>query len=195
MTQQTALTDPEFETLVVQHLDAVQAFARKLTGHEQDAEDLAHDALLRACRFSHRFERGTNLKAWLFRIVRNTFINRWRERQRRPQLETASIDFDVLAEARGAEMDREDGPAFVDPLRAAEDVQIGEHVREAMMELNEKHRSVVQHCLVEGLSYREAAEILGVPPGTVMSRLHRGRKQLQAALQLHAAERGFDAAA
>ena len=93
-----------------------------------------------------------------------------------------------------AGLDR-DGPAFLDPFRAAEDVEIGEQVREAMQELNEKHRSVVQHCLVEGLSYREAAEILDVPPGTVMSRLHRGRKQLQAALQLHAAERGFDAAA
>jgi RNA polymerase sigma-70 factor (ECF subfamily) len=183
-----------FETEVLQHLGAVHAFARKLTGHEQDAEDLAHDALLRACRFSHRFERGTNLKAWLFRIVRNTFINRWRERQRRPTLETALIDFEALAEARGPEIAERGGAPFADPLSAAEDGEIGESIAAAMAELTEAHRDVVTCCLVEGLTYQEAARVLRVPAGTIMSRLHRGRKQLQQRLEAHAAERGLVAA-
>ena len=190
-----ALCDPEFESLVLEQLDAVQAFSRKLTGHDQDAEDLAHDALLRACRFSHRFERGTNLKSWLFRIVRNTFINRWRERKRRPTLETASIDFDALAEARGVELCLDGEAPFLDPFSACEDQQIGEQIEEAMETLSPKHQQVVQLCLVDGLTYHETAEILEVPPGPVMSRLHRGRKQLQQELYFQADEHGFDAAA
>lgn len=195
MSHDATTRDPEFEALVVDHLDAVQAFARKLTGHEQDAEDLAHDALVRACRFSHRFERGTNLKAWLFRIVRNTFISRWRERQRRPALETAMLDFEGLAESRGATLEEAGQAPYLDPLTAHEDTEIAEEIREAMQHLSPKHRDVVTCCLVEGLTYQEAARILKVPAGTVMSRLHRGRKQLQARLAEQAAERGLGEAA
>ena len=195
MSQDTVSRDPEFEALLADHLDAVHAFARKLTGHEQDAEDLAHDALVRACRFSHRFERGTNLKAWLFRIVRNTFINRWRERQRRPALETALLDFEGLAEARGATLEEAGQAPYLDPLTAYQDTEIAEEIREAMQHLSPKHRDVVTCCLVEGLTYQEAARVLDVPPGTVMSRLHRGRKQLQQRLLEHAEERGLGAAA
>jgi RNA polymerase sigma-70 factor (ECF subfamily) len=187
--------EADFGTQLCEQLDAVHAFARKLTGHEQDAEDLAHDALLRAVRFQDRYQPGTNLKSWLFRIVRNTFINRWRERQRRPQLEVAMEHFDFIAEARGADLEEIGQAPYLDPASACEDLEIGEAIEEAVEELSPKNAAVVRCCLVEGLTYTEAATELKLPAGTIMSRLHRGRRQLQERLADRAAEHGFERAA
>jgi len=161
--------------------------ALRMTRNAADAEDIVQETYLRAYRSYESFEKGTNLRAWLFRILTNTFINSYRAKQRRPQ-ETDVDDVDDLylyRRVRSADFSS----------RSAEetlfDLFTDDEVKQALEDLPESFRLPVLLADVEGFSYREIAKMLDVPIGTVMSRLHRGRKSMQKALAQFAAERGL----
>lgn len=179
----------EFEEVALPYLDALFNLALNLTRNRKDAEDLVQEAYLRAFRFFDSYQPGTHIKAWLFRILRNTFINRYRAAKARPE----EVDFDKIdgVYEKMVEDDFLRGHGSVDPEEA---VMVGvpdEEIQEAMVALPEEYRSVVIMALVEELSYKEIASALAIPLGTVMSRLHRGRKQLQGALLEYAKRKGI----
>jgi RNA polymerase sigma-70 factor, ECF subfamily len=181
-----ARLDERFEAEALPLLNGMYSSALRLTRNPTDAEDLIQETFLRAYRGFHQFEEGTNLKAWLYRILTNTFINSYRKKQREPQ--TISDDevedwylYSKMAE-RGAEPSAE--TAVIESL-PDEDVQA------ALADLPEQFRISVMLADVEGFSYKEIADITDVPIGTVMSRLHRGRKALEKALWERVRERGL----
>lgn len=161
--------------------------AMRLTGNRADAEDLVQETYLRAYRGYESFREGTNLRAWLFRILTNAHINRYRSRQRRPD----ETDFDDLEDFYLYR--RLHNPGTIG--RSAEDELMElfseAEVTAAVEALPETYRMAVLLADVEGFSYKEIAEILDIPIGTVMSRLHRGRKALQKELYEFAAQRGL----
>ncbi len=179
----------EFEDVALPHLDALYNLALKLTRNPGDAEDLVQEAYLRAFRFFDSYQQGTHIKAWLFRILRNTFINRYRAAKIRPD----EVDF-AKVEAIYDKVVRGEFLAGKQPRSPEEIVMSGvldHEVQEAIDRLPEEYRTVVILALVEGMSYREIASALSIPLGTVMSRLHRGRKQLQTALFEYARRKGI----
>ena len=171
------------------YMDQLYGAARRMTRNAADAEDLVQETYLRAYKGYDRFAEGTNLRAWLFRILTNLFINEYRRRKRRPT-ETDLGDTDTLYMYRGlggAELARRARSAedeLLDGLTSAE-------VRHAIESLSDTYRVAVLLADVEGFAYKEVAEILDVPIGTVMSRLHRGRKKLREALQEYGRTRGL----
>lgn len=167
-----------FEEEALSHLDALYGAALRLTRSPSDAEDLVQDTFVKAYRFYDRFESGTNLKAWLFRIQTNTFINRYRRKVR----ERATLGGKSAATVGDGVMSRETMRALRDPARLADRPLISEEIEKALAALPEDYRIVVILSDVEELAYREIAEIVGCPIGTVMSRLHRARKLLRASL-------------
>jgi RNA polymerase sigma-70 factor (ECF subfamily) len=178
--------EARFEAEALPLLNGMYSAAFRLTRNAADAEDLIQETFLRAYRGFHQFQEGTNLKAWLYRILMNTFINSYRKKQREPQ--TISDDevedwylYSKMAE-RGAEPSAE---ASVIESLPDEDVQ------EALSSLPEQFRVAVLLADVEGFSYKEIADITGVPIGTVMSRLHRGRRALEKRLWDVVRERGL----
>lgn len=179
----------EFEEVALPFLDALFNLALNLTRNPKDAEDLVQETYLRAFRFFDSYQPGTHIKAWLFRILRNTFINRYRATKARPE----EVDFDKIdgVYEKMVEDDFLRGHGSVDPEEA---VMVGvpdEAIQQAMVDLPEEYRSVVIMALVEDLSYKEIASALSIPLGTVMSRLHRGRKQLQGTLLEYAQSKGI----
>lgn len=181
------LTRQEFEAEALQHLDALYASALRFTRDPRDAEDLVQDAFLRAVRFLDRFEPGTNLKAWLFRILTNTFINKYRRSTRERSL--------VDGPEREMVTDQFHSPDATDraenPERAMLDRLVSTDVLEAIDAVPIDFRMVVILADIHDFSYREIAEILDVPVGTVMSRLFRGRRHLQRSLAGYAAASGL----
>lgn len=165
-----------FEALVREHLDGLYGAALRLTRNRADAEDLLQETLLKAWRSFHTFEEGTNARAWLFRILMNAHIDRYRKTAREP--ETTDVedvgDFYLYSKVQESELLRRVG----DPEKLLERVMEHE-VREALESLPDHFRSVVILADLQGFSYREIADILGIPMGTVMSRLFRGRRLLQ----------------
>ena len=163
--------------------------ALRMTRNQADAEDLVQDTYLRAYRSFHTFREGTNLRAWLFRIMTNAYINAYRARQRRPtETDLADVEelylyrrLPTLQQAAGG-LSAED--AFLDLFTDDE-------VKTALEDLPENFRLPVLLADVDGFAYKEIAEILDIPVGTVMSRLHRGRKAMQAALYDYAEARGL----
>ena len=176
-----------FEADAQPHLDTLYSMALRLTRVPADAEDLAQDTLVRAYRFYDRFEPGTNFKAWLLRIQMNTFVNRYRRATRERQV------FDgPMAEPVGeGVMSRASMRALTDPVGDAQRRLIAKEIERAFDELSDDARAMVLLADVEELSYKEIAEVVGCPIGTVMSRLHRARKQLQQSLQRHAVQLGI----
>lgn len=168
-----------FEEMVTTHLDALYRTALRLTGRPQDAEDLVQETYLRAWRSLHTYKPGTNPKAWLFRILHNARIDRYRASTRAVQ----TVD----------EIEGQD-PAFVvnetpESLVLADVME--PEVRQALMDLPEVFRSCVILADLEGFSYQEIADILGIPRGTVMSRLFRGRRAMRKALARYGREHGY----
>ena len=180
----------EFEPEALRHLDALYRTALRMTRSEADAEDLVQETYIRAFRFRDQFALGTNMKAWLFRILTNTFINTYRRKAAQPEV-TDLEGIDEFSLYRRMATDRA-ASSSPDPEAELMNNVVDTEVTDALAELPEKFRTTVL-LDVEGFSYKEIAEMLSVPIGTVMSRLHRGRKFLQKRLYDLARERGIAA--
>jgi RNA polymerase sigma-70 factor (ECF subfamily) len=177
----------EFEALAFPHMNALYSTALRLTRNQLDAEDLVQDVYLRAYRFFDKFEEGTNFKAWIFRILTNTFINRYRKKVRQPQqLEFEKVEY-FYSEA---EQERDDKykTHYDENLYTG---LFGDEINGALKKLSYDFRAVIILCDIEGFSYKEIASIIGTPIGTVMSRLSRARRQLQNYLREYAEREGF----
>jgi RNA polymerase sigma-70 factor (ECF subfamily) len=173
----------QFDADVLPHLDALYANAMRLTRARADAEDLVQETVLRAFRFYDRFERGTNVKAWLLRIQYNAFVNRYRR-----SIKEREIKENMTQEASGEGVVSRDAlRSLTDPTGTALRPLILREIEAALDTLPEEHRMVVVLADLEELSYKEIAEVLGCPIGTVMSRLHRARRALRGLLLEHAA--------
>lgn len=172
----------EFEQEALVHLDTLYSVALRLTGSASDADDLVQDTVLRAYRAWDKYQRGTNCRAWLVTIMRNTFINQFRRDSRRP----SSVQFDAVEDINVFEQvqDRDPSGSFFRFI-------VDDEVKQAIQELPEEFRIPVILSDVEGLSYAEIAEILELPVGTVKSRLFRGRRRLQRRLYEYAKEMGY----
>ena len=175
----------EFEAEALPHMDVLYNFALRTTGNQDDAHDLLQETYLKAYRFWDKYEKGTNIRAWLFRIMKNSYINRYRKETKEPD-----------------KVDYEDIENFYNTIRAEStdpnDLQkqlysnlLGDEVTKALQGLPDDFRTVVILCDIEGLTYEEIAEFVECPIGTVRSRLHRGRKLLQAKLFEYAKQQGM----
>ncbi len=175
----------EFEKEAVPHLDAVYNFALRMTGDEDDADDLVQETYLKAFRFFDKFEKGTNCKAWLFRILKNSFINDYRKTTKEPH----KVDYDDVQnfyeniKADEVETQHYEEDAFANLL--------DDDVSKAITELPEDFRTVVILSDIEGFTYEEIADFVDIPVGTVRSRLHRARKMLYVQLFDYAKDKGF----
>ncbi|MEX2600349.1 MAG: sigma-70 family RNA polymerase sigma factor [Balneolaceae bacterium] len=175
----------DFNKEMIPHLDALYNFALRLTTDPNDAEDLVQDSIVKAYRFFSSYEKGTNAKAWLFRILKNSYINNYRKNSKQPQ----QIDYDEVS-------------MFYESIRAertnTSDLEdkmfrelIDDDLTKALEEIPEDFRTVVLLCDVEDFTYEEISNMLDVPIGTIRSRLHRGRNLLKVQLMEYATERGY----
>lgn len=176
-----------FETEALSYMDQLYAAALRMTRNPADAEDLVQETYAKAFAAQDKFQMGTNLKAWLYRIQTNAFINTYRKKQREPKRSDAETveDWQLAAAAEHSS----------NGLASAEDSALDalgdEDIKRALSELSDEFRMAVYLSDVEGFAYKEIAEIMDTPVGTVMSRLHRGRKLLREKLRDYAAERGL----
>lgn len=175
----------EFNEEIIPHLDSLYNFGLRLTSDPNDAEDLVQDTIVKAYRFFSSYEKGTNAKAWLFRILKNSYINNYRRKSKKPQ----EVDYDEVS-------------SFYESIRAerteSSDLEdkmfrelIDDELTNALDQIPEDFRTVVLLCDVEDFTYEEIANMLDVPIGTIRSRLHRGRNLLKAQLMEYAAKRGY----
>ena len=179
----------DFEEAAMPFMPQLYAVALRMTRSPADAEDLVQETYLKAYRAFGSFEAGTNLRAWLYRILTNTFISTYRSKQRRP----GSVDIDDVEDLylyhRLTDLPTDAGTSSAETV-VLEGIP-DDAVRDALDDLPENFRIPVLLCDVEGFSYKEIAEILDIPIGTVMSRLHRGRRALQKQLHDVAVARGY----
>lgn len=175
----------EFEKEAIPHMNAIYNYALRMTGDEDDADDLVQETFMKAFRFFDKFEKGTNCKAWLFRIMKNSFINDYRKHTKEPD----KVDYDDVqnfyeniksdeVESKHYELD-----AFSDLL--------DDDISKAIEKLPEDFRTVIILNDIEGFTYEEIADFVDIPVGTVRSRLHRARKMLYVQLFDYAKEKGF----
>lgn len=175
-----------FDREFMPHIDSMYNFAYRLTFDEDDAKDLVQDTYLKAYRFINSFERGTNAKAWLFRILKNSFINEYRKKSKQPskvdyqEVETYynsdTVDYNMTSDLR---------------VDAVKDM-LGDEISNALNSLAVDFRTVIILCDLEGFTYEEMAKILDIPIGTVRSRLHRARNLLKEKLRSYAQHMGYD---
>jgi RNA polymerase sigma-70 factor, ECF subfamily len=186
LTSEDIKKQQDFQGEMLPHLDAIYNFALRLTTDPNDAEDLVQDTIVKAFRFFNSYEKGTNAKAWLFRILKNSYINNYRKKSKQPH----QVDYDEIS-------------TFYESVRSEqsnttdmEDIMYGQllddDVTRALELLPEDFRTVVLLCDVEGFTYEEIANMLDVPIGTIRSRLHRGRNLLRAELLAYADKRGYN---
>ena len=175
-----------FTAEAMQYTNQLYSAALRYTKNPHDAQDLVQDTYAKAFTSFHQFEPGTNLKAWLYRVLTTTFINNYRKDQRRPQVSDSEVEDWQLHAAASHTSDQ--GKSAEDEV--LENLPDGD-VKRALEEIPEEFRMVVYYADVEGYSYKEIAEILEIPSGTVMSRLHRGRKLLRNLLADYAKSRGI----
>lgn len=182
--------DEAFQREAVPHLDALYGTALRMTKDEQDAEDLVQEAMLKAYRYFDKYENGTNCKAWLFKIMTNTFINRYRKSKKRKEY-LVDDDYRPLQERAEAP---ERNP-FIDDFGQDEEnlyfKMFGDEVKNALETIPVDFRMVVLLADLQDFAYKEIAEIMDCPIGTVMSRLYRGRRMLQAKLEEYAIREGY----
>ncbi len=181
---------PLFESQAMQYMDQLYAAALRMTRNPADAQDLVQETYVKAFAAFKQFEQGTNLKAWLYRILTNTFINSYRKKQREPYQGTIDELEDWQlggAESTTARASRSAEAEAIDHLPDSA-------VKDALQAIPEDFRMAVYFADVEGFSYQEIADIMKTPIGTVMSRLHRGRRMLRDLLTDYAHERGLTAA-
>ena len=174
-----------FESEFLPHIDSMYNFAYRLTFDEDDSKDLVQDTYLKAFRFIDSFQQGTNAKAWLFRILKNSFINDFRKKSKEP----SKVDYqEIESYYNSDEVDK----SITTDLRA-ETVQdmIGDEISNALNSLDVDFRTVIILCDLEGFKYDEMAKILDIPIGTVRSRLHRARNLLKEKLRDYASKMGY----
>lgn len=175
----------EFEREAVPHMDALYNYAVKMTGDSDDASDLIQETYLKAFRFWDKFEKGTNCKAWLFRIMKNTFINTYRKTSKEPD----KVDYEEIENFY-----ENIKPSSTDSAHLEKDIYdnlLDDEMSEAISSLPEDFRTVIILCDIEGYTYDEIADFVDVPVGTVRSRLHRARKMLFTKLHKYASDKGY----
>lgn len=177
--------DKIFEGEFLPHIDALYTFAYHLTYNEDDANDLVQETFMKSYRFIDSYEVGTNAKAWLFKILKNAFINEYRKRSKRP----TKVDFEDVAGYQDSETS-----SYVGSLDLRQEIfqgMIGDEVTRALNSLPVDFKTVVLLCDVEGFTYEEIAKIVDIPIGTVRSRLHRARNMLKDKLKEYASKFGY----
>ncbi|WP_337864539.1 sigma-70 family RNA polymerase sigma factor [Ignavibacterium sp.] len=175
----------DFEREAIPHMDALFNFALKMTGDSDEADDLVQETYLKAFRFFDKFEKGTNCKAWLFRIMKNTYINKYRKETKEPD----KVDYEEVENFY-----ENVRPSSTDSAHLEKDIfdnLLDDELSEAINSLPDDFKTVVILCDIEGFTYEEIADFIDVPVGTVRSRLHRARKMLFIKLQKYASERGY----
>ena len=174
-----------FEREALPHTDLLYNYALRMTNNPADAQDLVQETYLKAYRFWDKYEQGTNIRAWLFRILKNSYINRYRKESKEPE----TVDFDDFQNYYTAVRDeRTDSGDLRESLFSN---LLEDDVSKAIADLPDDFRTVVILCDIEGLTYEEIAGFVDCPLGTVRSRLHRGRKLLRQRLLRYAKDRGY----
>lgn len=188
---ETSYSDTErndiFNREFMPHINSMYNFAFRLTMDEDDANDLVQDTYLKAFRFISSFERGTNAKAWLFRILKNSFINDYRKRSKEP----SKVDYQEVETTYNSEEAAEVDHTTDLRVETVQDM-IGDEVATALNSLPVDFRTVIILCDIEGFTYEEMAKILDIPIGTVRSRLHRARNLLKDKLRTYASSMGYN---
>ena len=177
--------DELFEKEFLPHIGALYNFAFHLTYNEDDANDLVQETYLKAYRFANSYVEGTNAKAWLFKILKNAFINEYRKRVKQP----TKVDYEDIVSYHDSE-----DVSYVGSLDMREDIfqgMIGDEVTRAINSLPVDFRTVILLCDIEGFTYEEIAKIINIPIGTVRSRLHRARQMLKELLMKYAESLGY----
>ncbi len=178
--------DNIFEKEFLPHADALYNFAYMLVSNQNDANDLVQETYLKAYRFIDRYEEGTNSKSWLFRVLKNAFINQYRKSSREPSKTNFEEVLNVKNEEQGSQLS-----SFTDMRTEMFGHMMGDEVTRAINILPEDFRTVILLCDIEGFTYEEISKIIGIPIGTVRSRLHRARNELKTKLATYAKSMGF----